>query len=83
VLELKGLVNGKPQYCFMLQSKVLEPTGDDAAAAALQRVIEGFCVQLLAPGLDGRLPFVGRLLHLIKVCSSVFKPRAGAPLLRV
>ena len=56
---------------------MLEPTGDDAAATALQRIIEGFCVQLLAPGPDGRLPFVGRLLHLIKVRSSPYRSWPG------
>ena len=60
------------------QSKVLEPTSDDAAAAALQRVIEGFCVQLLAPEPDGRLPFASRLLHLIKVCACSRHPAGTA-----
>jgi len=52
-----------------LQARVLE-TADDPALAALHRVLQRFAEQLLAPGSDGRVPFVGRLLHLIKVKQS-------------
>ena len=59
---------------------MLEQGNDGAAATGLQRVIEGFCVQLLAPAADGRLPFVGRLLHLIRVRVRV---RTGVGMFRV
>ena len=61
VLSMHALVS--------LQSRVLEQGDDSAAAGALRRVIGGFCVQLLEPGSDAGLPFVGRLLHLIRVRS--------------
>lgn len=60
----------------LLQARVLEPA-EQPQHAGLHRVLQRFCEQLLAAGTDGRLPFLGRLLHLIKVgdCSFVLSHR--------
>lgn len=50
----------------LLQARVLE-SGEQPQHVGLHRVLQHFCEQLLGAGPDGRLPFLGRLLHLIKV----------------